>query len=145
MGRDEDELERRERQMENLLGDLDPLLPFFETPTVTDVYVYGDGRVQVGDFERGPFDAGITLSVAQRTRIVNSLANVSDSPIDGGDEPCKFAVWKEICGAAVSEADVRILLAGKKTGSKKCKSVKSGKDFKAAFVLVKGMVEFVFG
>ena len=63
----------------------------------------------------------------------------------GGNEPCKFAVWKEICGAAVSEADVRILLAGKKTGSKKCKSVKSGKEFKAAFVLVKGMVEFVFG
>ena len=87
MGRDEDELERRERQMENLLGDLDPLLPFFETPTVTDVYVYGDGRVQVGDFERGPFDAGITLSVAQRTRIVNSLASVSDSPIDRWERP----------------------------------------------------------
>jgi len=63
----------------------------------------------------------------------------------GGDEPCKFAVWKEICGAAVSEADVRALLAGKKTGLKKCRGAKSGKKFKAAFVLENGRVEFAFG
>jgi len=87
MGRDEDELERRERQMENLLGDLEPLLPFFETPSVTDVYVYGDGRVQANDFGRGVIDTGITLPVSRRTRIVNSLASVSDSPIDRWERP----------------------------------------------------------
>ena len=87
MGRDEDELERRERQMENLLGDLEPLLPFFETPSVTDVYVYGDGRVQANDFGRGVTDTGITLPVSRRTRIVNSLASVSDSPIDRWERP----------------------------------------------------------
>jgi len=49
-------------------------------------------------------------------------------------EPCKFVIWKEICKAAVSAADVKILLSGKKTKVKKCVS-KTGKDFKAAFYL----------
>ena len=40
----------------------------------------------------------------------------------GGDEPCKFAVWKEICGAAVSEADVRALLSGKRRVPKNVKA-----------------------
>jgi len=61
-----------------------------------------------------------------------------------GDEPCKFTVWKEICGAKVSDADVQTLLAGKKTGVRKCRSAKSGKEFNAAFALAEGRVEFVF-
>ena len=39
-----------------------------------------------------------------------------------GGDPCKFAVWKEICGAAVSEADVRALLSGKRRVPKNVKA-----------------------
>jgi type IV secretion system protein VirB11 len=83
MGRTEDEFEERSRLMENLLGDLQKLIPFFETGTVTDVFVYGGGDVYVKDFkEKKPINAGIALSALERTRIINSLANVSDTPID---------------------------------------------------------------
>jgi type IV secretion system protein VirB11 len=87
VGRIEDELERRERQMENLLGDLQPLLPFFETKSVTNIFVYGDGRTQIDDFQRGLYEAGIQLTPAQRMRIINSLASVSDTPIDKWERP----------------------------------------------------------
>jgi type IV secretion system protein VirB11 len=87
VGRVEDELERRRRQMENLLGDLEPLIPFFETETVLNVYVYGSGAVQVDDFKTGPYDTPICLTPAQRMRIINSLANVSDTPIDRWERP----------------------------------------------------------
>jgi DNA topoisomerase-3 len=56
---------------------------------------------------------------------------------------CKFTIWKEITGAAVSLADAQALLAGKKTKLKKCKS-KAGKEFNAAFVLQGGEVKFQF-
>jgi DNA topoisomerase-3 len=52
-----------------------------------------------------------------------------------GGNPCNFAVWKEICGAAVSPDEARALLAGKQTKVKKCVSSKTGKEFKAAFYL----------
>jgi len=92
MGRVEDELERQARQMENLLRDLNPLLPFFQTPTVTDIFVYGDGRVQVDDFTKGVYDCGVNLNPAQRMRIVNSLASVSDIPIDKWVRPTLEAI-----------------------------------------------------
>ncbi len=57
--------------------------------------------------------------------------------------PCKFVIWKEICGASVSPADAAALLAGRQTKMKKCRS-KAGKDFKAAFALAKGIIEFRF-
>ena len=55
-----------------------------------------------------------------------------------GEKPCNFVIWKEICGAAVSPAEVYALLAGKQTKVKKCVSAKTGKEFKAAFVLAAG-------
>ena len=45
-----------------------------------------------------------------------------------GDDPCKFAVWKEICGAKVTEADVLALLAGKKTGLKNARAQNQGRN-----------------
>jgi type IV secretion system protein VirB11 len=87
MSRVEDELERQARQMENLLGDLEPLLPFFEKKTVTNVFVYGNGTVQIDDFEIGIYDAPKHLTSAQRMRIINSLSNVSDTPIDKWERP----------------------------------------------------------
>lgn len=68
--------------MENLIADLDKLLEYFETKTVTNIFVYGDGRIQIDDIERGIYESGISLSEAERTRIINSLASVQDMPID---------------------------------------------------------------
>jgi len=87
MGRIEDELVLKERQMKNLLGDLARLVPFFETPTVTDVNVYGDGNVEICDFEKGAYFSDVTLSVAERMRIINSLASVCETPIDKWEWP----------------------------------------------------------
>jgi type IV secretion system protein VirB11 len=87
MGREEDELEAHERRMKNLLGDLDKLIPFFETKTVTDVYVYGTGRVYVEDFEKGPYETDVVLSPSDRLRIIYSLASVADTPIDKWARP----------------------------------------------------------
>jgi DNA topoisomerase-3 len=60
-----------------------------------------------------------------------------------GANPCSFAVWKEICKAAVSPADAQALLAGRQTKVKKCVS-KAGKEFKAAFALAGGKIEMKF-
>jgi len=87
MSRIEDELERRERQMNNLLGDLVKLIPLFENKAITDVYVYGEGNVKVSDFEKGSYDTGIVLSPADRLRIIYSLASVCDATIDKWERP----------------------------------------------------------
>ncbi|GMO57924.1 MAG: P-type conjugative transfer ATPase TrbB [Termitinemataceae bacterium] len=87
MGRFDDELERRAREMENLLGDLHDLLPYFEIKTVTNIYVYGDGRIQIDDFEKGTYESELKLSPADRMRIINSLAKVSETPIDKWERP----------------------------------------------------------
>jgi type IV secretion system protein VirB11 len=68
--------------MDNLMGDLAPLIPLFESKTVMNVYVYSDGRVQADEFGVGVYDTDTVLSVPQRMRIINSLASVSDTPID---------------------------------------------------------------
>jgi DNA topoisomerase-3 len=47
---------------------------------------------------------------------------------------CTFSIWKEVVGAKVSAADLKLLVSGKPTGIKKCTS-KNGKRFTAAFVL----------
>jgi type IV secretion system protein VirB11 len=87
MGREEDEFEAHERRMKNLLGDLDKLIPFFETKTVTDVYVYGSGRVYIEDFEKGSYETDIVLSPSDRLRIIYSLSSVADTPIDKWARP----------------------------------------------------------
>jgi type IV secretion system protein VirB11 len=73
--------------MNNLLGDLGPLILYFDTKSVTNVYLYGSGSVQVDDFEKGTYDAGFALTVLQRIRIINSLASVSETPIDRWERP----------------------------------------------------------
>jgi type IV secretion system protein VirB11 len=87
MGRLEDENEAHQRRMDNLMGDLGPLLPYFDTASVTNVYVYADGSVQIDDSGKGIYEAGFALSVLQRTRIINSLSSVSDTPIDKWTRP----------------------------------------------------------
>jgi type IV secretion system protein VirB11 len=87
MGRAEDELERRERHMTNLLSDLEKLIPFFETKTITDIYVYGQGNVYVEDFYKGSYDTGVVLTLSERLRIIYSLSSVVDIPIDKWARP----------------------------------------------------------
>ena len=87
MGIEENELEVRNRQLGNLLRELEPLIPFFETKTVTNVYVYGDGRVQVEDFRRGAYDTKIILPPGVRRRIILSLASLSETPINYWKRP----------------------------------------------------------
>jgi type IV secretion system protein VirB11 len=82
MGREEDDIEVLRRRTSNLFRDLGPLIPFFETPSVTNVHVYGDGAVEVEEFGKDPCYACFVLTVSDRQRIVNSLASISDAPID---------------------------------------------------------------
>jgi DNA topoisomerase-3 len=59
------------------------------------------------------------------------------------EKPCAFAIWKETCGAAVTEADAKLLLSWKTTKPKKCRS-RAGKEFLAAFALENGKIAFKF-
>lgn len=56
---------------------------------------------------------------------------------------CSFSIWKEICTAKITPTDIKILLSGGKTKSKKMKS-KTGKEFTAPLELINGKIEFVF-
>jgi DNA topoisomerase-3 len=58
---------------------------------------------------------------------------------------CKFVLWRELCGKALTESQVRDLLAGKKTRIVKGFTSKAGKTFDAALKLnADGKVELVF-
>jgi type IV secretion system protein VirB11 len=92
MGREEEKQEFRRRLTASLMGDLASLLPFFDVKTVTNVYVYGNGNVQVDDFERGVFEPGLRVGEAERMRIINGIASVSDTLIDYWERPTLEAV-----------------------------------------------------
>jgi type IV secretion system protein VirB11 len=87
MGIEENELEVKSRQLGNLLRELEPVIPYFETKTVTNVYIYGDGRVQIDDFQKGVYDTKIMLGPGVRRRIILSLASLSESPINYWKRP----------------------------------------------------------
>jgi type IV secretion system protein VirB11 len=87
VGIEDNELEVRNRQLGNLLRELEPLIPYFETKTVTNVYVYGEGRVQVDDFKKGVYDTKIVLPPGTRRRIILSLASLSETPINYWKRP----------------------------------------------------------
>jgi DNA topoisomerase-3 len=58
--------------------------------------------------------------------------------------PCTLSIWKEVTGARVSTADIKLLVSGKPTGVKKCMS-KTGKRFPAVFILERdGKLAFRF-
>ena len=87
MGREEDEAVANERRMANLMCDLAPFIQHFENPSVTNVYVYGSGEVEIDEFGKNPYYAGFILSVSQRKRIINSLASIAETPIDKCERP----------------------------------------------------------
>jgi type IV secretion system protein VirB11 len=92
MGREEEKLEFRKRLENSLMLDLASLLPFFDVKTVTNVYVYGNGNVQVDDFEKGIFDPGLRIGEAERMRIINGVSSVSDTLIDRWERPTLEAI-----------------------------------------------------
>lgn len=57
---------------------------------------------------------------------------------------CKFSIGKNICGANISQNDVRLLTTGKLTGAKKMTSPKTKKDFSAKLAFINGKIEFKF-
>lgn len=92
MSREEDELEHHNRLTTNLMRDLGPLIPYFDSPSVTNVYVYGSGEVEIDEFGKGTYYTDFSLSVDDRKRIINSLASVSDIPIDLWERPTLEAI-----------------------------------------------------
>jgi type IV secretion system protein VirB11 len=92
MGREEDDLEYQNRLTENLLRDLGPLIPYFNSSSVTNVFVYGSGEVEIEEFGRGTYYTDFSLSVDDRMRIINSLASVVDIAIDLWDKPTLEAI-----------------------------------------------------
>jgi len=59
------------------------------------------------------------------------------------DPPCRFIIWKNIAGAAISPTDASLLLIGQKTNVKKC-TTKEQKLFEASFALQGGKLIFLF-
>ena len=57
---------------------------------------------------------------------------------------CKFSIAKNICGANISVNDVKLLISGKQTGTKKMTSAKTQKQFSAKLAYEKGKIEFRF-
>jgi len=92
MSREEDELEHQRRLTKNLMRDMAPLIPYFDTPSVTNVFVYGNGEVEIDEFGKGKYWAGFGLSQSDRARIINSLASVAGIPIDLWEKPTLEAV-----------------------------------------------------
>jgi DNA topoisomerase-3 len=68
--------------------------------------------------------------------VVESRRNFYCPGYKDTEKPCAFTLWKDACGAKITAADAQALLAGKRTGVKKCVS-KAGKPFNAKFYLDK--------
>jgi type IV secretion system protein VirB11 len=74
------------------MRDLGPLIPYFDSPSVTNVYVYGTGEVEIDEFGKGTYFTDFNLTVGDRMRIINSLASVMDIPIDLWERPTLEAI-----------------------------------------------------
>lgn len=76
-----------ERQLSNLFGELQSLLPVFENKELTDIFVYGDGSVRAEHFLDGRIDTGLSIDETSRYNIVHYLSAMSDSSIDTWSNP----------------------------------------------------------
>jgi len=77
----------QERQLVNLKRELAPVIPYFEMPSVTNIYIYGDGMLQFDDFTEGLTDTDINFSVEARKRIIFALASLNGITIDASKMP----------------------------------------------------------
>jgi type IV secretion system protein VirB11 len=79
--------EIRERQLSNLFGELNSLLPIFENKELTDIFIYGDGSVRAEHFLDGRIDTNINVPETARYNIVHYLSAMADSSIDTWANP----------------------------------------------------------
>lgn len=79
--------EIRERQLANLYGELESLLPVFENKELTDIFIYGDGSVRAEHFLEGRIDSGIQVNETARYNIIHYLSAMADSSIDTWSNP----------------------------------------------------------
>jgi type IV secretion system protein VirB11 len=79
--------EVRERHLANLMGELSPIAPYLEKRELTNLYIYGDGRLTVDDFIEGRLETGVTVAEDARYRIIHYLASMGDAPIDAWANP----------------------------------------------------------
>lgn len=71
-----------EREMNNLLGQMHELLPFFEKTSITNIFVLPSGRVRIEDFFEGRYSTNIYLPQETVRRIINFVASMQDRQID---------------------------------------------------------------
>jgi type IV secretion system protein VirB11 len=80
-------VEINRRHIRTLTRELQPLIPLFEDKNLTNIYVYGNGRVKADDFIKGNYDTGLVIGEEARFRIINCLSSMSDTPIDTWANP----------------------------------------------------------
>lgn len=76
-----------ERQLSNLFGELQSLLPVFDNKELTDIFIYGDGSVRAEHFLDGRIDTGICVDEVSRYNIIHYLSAMADSSIDTWTNP----------------------------------------------------------
>jgi type IV secretion system protein VirB11 len=64
------------------MRDLAPIKDALDNKNFTNIYVYGDGEVEVDDFQSGARSTGVFLDEARRMRIINALASMQGISID---------------------------------------------------------------
>lgn len=79
--------EIQERQLANLYGELESLLPVFENKELTDIFIYGDGSVRAEHFLEGRIVCHNKVSETARYNIVHYLSAMSNSSIDTWANP----------------------------------------------------------
>lgn len=77
-----------------------------------------------------------------KNKILESKANFFCSGYKNNPK-CNFVIWKNFLNTKITTNDVKQLLEGKTTNTKKLKS-KEGKEFNAKLQLVNNKIEFVF-
>lgn len=76
-----------ERRMQNLLGEMQELLPFFEESSITNIFVLPNGRVRIEDFFKGRYSTDIYLKPSRVRRIIDFVASMQDRQIDENKIP----------------------------------------------------------
>jgi len=87
--------EIRERQLSNLFGELNTLLPVFENKELTDIFIYGDGSVRAEHFLDGRIDFDVIIDESTRYNIIHYLSAMSDSSIDTWVNPTLEGILPE--------------------------------------------------
>lgn len=80
------EIERR--QLQNLMGELHLLLPYFEDESVLNIFILGSGKIKIDHFIQGKFIINdINFNPDQIMRIINFLAAMNEHTINTEEYP----------------------------------------------------------